>query len=162
MNPASVADFRRLTFRSIDDVRRELDLLEEAFAAGTLRSSGNWTAGQNISHLAAFIEYGFDGYPPELTKTPWIIRVILKRMKNRFLYHRMKRGVYIPRVKGGTVGADDAPFDVAAGRLRAGLDRLEASVPTASNPIFGPMTHDEWKSLQLRHCELHLGYLHPR
>lgn len=162
IDTSKVRDFRRLRFESIGDVRRELDVLVSAHRAGTLRRSGNWTPGQVFSHLAAFIGYGFDGYPAELGSPSWLIVFILKRMKNRYLYKQLPRGVKIPRVQGGTVGAEDVSFEEGIARLREGLERVERSAPSQPNKIFGPLTHDEWKALHLRHCELHLGYLHPR
>ena len=29
------------------------------------------------------------------------------------------------------------------------------------SPIFGEFTHEEWTRLQLGHCQLHLGFMHP-
>ena len=40
--------------------------------------------------------------------------------------------------------------------------RLDARPPDAPNPIFGRLTHDEWKAINLRHAELHMGFLHPQ
>jgi hypothetical protein len=41
------------------------------------------------------------------------------------------------------------------------MSRLKAAPPSGPNVIFGPMSHQEWQSMHLRHAELHLGYLHP-
>ncbi len=162
IDTAKVTDYRELRFESIGDIRRELEGIERAHRAGTLRATGNWTPGQNFAHLAAFVNYAYDGYPPELANPPWIIRTILKLMKKKFLYKRMPRGVKIPKIPSGTTGADDVSFEVGIARLRAGLDRLEKAPPTAPNVIFGPMTHEEWRSMHQRHCESHLGFLHPK
>ncbi len=159
---ARTADYRQLHFASLADIRADLAQLERAHRAGTLRTSGNWTPGQNLAHLAAFITYGFDGYPPQLSSPPWLIVLILKLLKKRYLYKALPRGVKIPKVEGGTVGNDPVPFEEGFSRLETALARLERAAPARPNPIFGPLTHDEWKSLHMRHCELHLGYLHPR
>lgn len=156
---SKVADRRRVHFATLADLRADLATLERA--AGTLRTTGNWTAGQNFSHLASFIEFAYEGYPPELSNPPWFIKAFLRLRKRAMLRGGLPAGVKIPGIRGGTVGADDAPAHVALARLRAALDRLERSAPTAPNPVFGPLTHEEWITLHLRHAELHLGFVHP-
>lgn len=162
VDTAKVADRRPLRFSSIADIRRDLDALEAGHRAGTLRTSGNWTAGQNFAHLASFISYAYDGYPPELSNPPWYIRFILRFMKKRFLYKGLPVGVKIPGIKAGTVGQDDVSFEEGLTRLRSALARLEAAPPDRANPIFGPLSHPEWTSMHCRHCELHLSFVHPR
>jgi hypothetical protein len=158
---SKVADRRVLTFASFAEVGADLDRLEAAERAGTLRHTGNWTPGQVFTHLAAFMAYPFDGYPPELANPPWIIRFILKLSKGRYLYKRMPAGLKIPGIPAGTVGARDVPCAQGLAELRRHMQRLDQIAPSNPSPIFGPMTHEEWKSLNLRHCELHLGFLHP-
>jgi hypothetical protein len=149
---------RTLAFNSFDDVRTELTALEKAHAAGALNTSGNWTPGQILSHLAAFMTYPYDGYPPELSSPPWFIKLILKAKKNTYLYKALPAGVKIPGIKGGTTGADDVSFEQALPRLLAAMARMEKAPPAIDNPVFGPMTHDQWKSVNIRHCELHLAF----
>lgn len=66
---------RLLHFNSIDEIFAEMDRIIAADRAGTLRRAGNWTAGQAFGHLAAWIDYGYEGYP---MKTPWLVKVIAK------------------------------------------------------------------------------------
>ncbi len=47
--------------KSIDEVLADVDRLVAAAHAGTLQQIGNWTPGQVMAHLAAWIEYGYDG-----------------------------------------------------------------------------------------------------
>lgn len=156
------SDRRPLRFDSLADVRRDLEALEQACGADTLRYSGNWTPGEIYTHLAAFINYAYDGYPPGFPKPPAIIKLILKLQKKKFLHKGLPAGVKIPGVPGGTVGAEKVPPAAGLARLRAALDRLERHAPTAPNIIFGPLTHEEWRCMHQRHCELHLSYLHPK
>ena len=51
--------------------------------------------------------------------------------------------------------------DEALARLRTALERLKSEAPQAPNVIFGPLTHNEWIALNLRHAELHLGFQVP-
>lgn len=157
-----VTDRRPLRFNSLADLRADLNTLEAAHLADTLRTSGNWTPGQNLAHLANWISYPYDGYPQGLGKPPPLIKFVLKFMKNKFLYGKLPVGFKIRNVPGGTAGADDIPFDQALARFRHQLDRLDAAPPSIPNPIFGHLTHDEWRTMHCRHAELHLSFLHPK
>jgi hypothetical protein len=160
INTKTVADFRTLKFTSLDDIRREAERIAAAERAGALRRSGNWTAGQTFGHLAAWIDFAFDGYPPQI-RPPWFVRALAPLAKGRFLSKPLPRGFRIPKVEGGTVATEPLTLDEGLSRLTAALDRLERSAPTHPNPVFGPLTHEQWKQAHLRHAELHLGYLHP-
>jgi Protein of unknown function (DUF1569) len=150
--------YRKLRFNSIADVISELDQLAELEKKGLLRTSGNWTAGQIMAHLAAWIEYGYDGYP--IKSPPWFIRWFLRLRLPKMLESGMPRGVKIPGIPGGTIGADDIPTDQGIARLRKAFQRLEAREEVAhDSPAFGKMSHDDRIRLNLRHAELHLGYI---
>jgi hypothetical protein len=157
------AEHRRLRFKTLADARLELDNLERAHRAGTLRTTGNWTPGQNLAHIAAFIRYAYEGYPPELQSPPWILKVIARLFKRQLLNTPLMRGVNIGKIPGGTVGAVEMPFDEAVSLLRGQYDRLQFTEPKVANPLLGVgnLTHEEWIKMHLRHSELHLGYLQP-
>lgn len=155
-----VEGFRTLRFSSLADVKREADRIAEAERAGRLVRRGNWTAGQTFNHIATWINFALDGYPKQL-RPPWLIKVLMRMQKKRFLRGPMPRGVRIPGVEGGTLGTEDVPLEEGLAKLHAALDRLERTPPQGPNPVFGMMTHEEWKTANIRHAELHLGYLDP-
>jgi hypothetical protein len=159
IDTARVADRRRLHFNSIDDVLADIDRIVAADKAGTLRCTGNWTAGQTLGHLAAWIDYGWDGYP---MRVPWFIRLILKRKARNLIAGEMPSGVRIPGTEAGTYGVEVLTTDDGAARLRKALSRLKDREPTRfDSPAFGPMSYDDRIALNLRHAELHLSFLHP-
>ncbi|MEM1303348.1 MAG: DUF1569 domain-containing protein, partial [Planctomycetota bacterium] len=121
--------------------------------------SGNWSLGQAVSHVAFWANCPFDGYPSEL-KTPWLMRLLLGFMKGRILTKGMFPGVKIAGAPGGTFGIDDIPGGEAVDRLRPAFERLDGTCPAVDNPLFGKMTHAEWKQLNLRHAELHFSFFH--
>ena len=45
------AERRSLEFATVADLRREIDRLVAADNAGTLRTTGNWSAGQVFQHV---------------------------------------------------------------------------------------------------------------
>jgi hypothetical protein len=159
VDTAKVAGRRLLRFESIDEAMAEVDRLVEAERAGKLKRLGNWTLGQTLGHLAAWMEYSYTGTP---LKVPFFIRWILRLRKRKFLYGPMRPGVRIPRVEGGTLATEPLPLEETLGRTRRVMERLKSEAPTALNPIFGRLTHEEWTALHLRHAELHLGFMVPQ
>ena len=160
INTGKVKDRRPLRFSALDEMLADVERIAAAERAGKLRRTGNWTAGQTFGHLATWINFAYDGYPPDM-KPPWFIKVILKFQKNKFVRGPMPSGVKIPGVEGGTKGTEPIGLDEGLTRLRSAINRLSAAAPTHPNPIFGPMSHDEWKGMHMRHGELHLSFLQP-
>lgn len=155
----SKAERRRLQFRSIDDVLAEIDRIVEAERKGTLRTTGNWTAGQVFNHLATWINYGYEGFPSG-ANPPWFIKLILKPMKKKYLRDGMRPGVKIPRVKDGTFGTEPMGTAEGAAKLKKALAALKNREPVKfHSPAFGAMPDNERVAFQLRHAELHLGFL---
>jgi hypothetical protein len=160
IDTGKVKDRRALHFNTLEEMWADVQRIAAAERAGKLRRTGNWSAGQTLGHLAAWADFAFDGYPPDM-KVPWFIKLFLKLRKKQFLRGPLPAGVKIPRVEGGTKGIEPLSLDEGLARLRRAMDRLEASPPGTANVIFGPLTHEQWQALHLRHGELHLSFLHP-
>jgi hypothetical protein len=156
----SKTEHRKLRFNSVADMWAEVERIQAAERGGRLRRTGNWTTGQAFNHLATWVEYSNHGFPSTL-RPPWIVKVIVGMMKNRFLNGSLPRGRKIPGVPGGTTGIEVIAIEEGAIKLRQAWDRLIATPPPHPSPLFGVMTHEEWIKGHLRHAELHLGYLHP-
>lgn len=155
------AERRQLRFESIDDVRREIDRIVAAEQAGTLRITGNWSPGQAFGHLASWINYGWDGYPPELQPN-WIVRLLLRRLVKRIAHDGYPAGSRIPRIAEGTFATQVFTTEDGARRLRDALDRLERREPVQfHSPAFGQVSDDVRIAMQLRHAELHLSFFWP-
>lgn len=160
MKDTAKADRRTLHFANINALLREVDRIAAADRAGKLRRTGNWTAGQALNHLATWIDYGYDGYP--MGRPPFFIRWLIQRKGRQYLRSGMDAGVRIPGVDGGTYAVEDVPTDEAADHLRRSLARLKSGEPCPhDSPILGPASHADRIALNLRHAELHLGFLHP-
>lgn len=149
---------RKLSFDTISQVQAEIDRILQAHQSGTLVAMGNWTPGQIMAHVAAWIEYGYQGYP--MAAPPVFLRWLLRMMGKRYLSNGMPAGVRIPGVRAGTFGADDMPLEQAHQRLTDALWRLERDHHCPyDSPAFGPLCHEDRIRLNLRHAELHLGFL---
>jgi hypothetical protein len=149
---------RVLRFKSLDEAVADGANLQTAENRGKLLHLGNWTLGQSFGHLAAWISYGYDGFP---LKIPWIVRLIAPLVKNKFINSPMRAGARIPRVSEGTYGI--VPLSTYDGfeAFKNACERLKATAPTKPHFFFGALTHDEWIAMNLRHAELHLSFFVP-
>lgn len=154
----STGNARELHFTDLGQVIAEMDRIASAEREGRLKQLGNWSAGTIFGHLATWIDYSFEGFPPKLNP-PWIIRFILKFQRSKFLKGPMPRGVKIPGIEGGTLATEVVPLEEGVRHLRSSLERLQREKPTQPSVLFGEMTHEEWIMGTLRHAELHMSYL---
>lgn len=153
------AQRRNLRFESIDQAIAEIDRIVAAEQAGTLRATGNWSAGQVFNHIATWLNFSWDGFPAEVSP-PWFVCAILRLMRKRYIYKPTGAGVKIPGLAGGTLGAEPCSTEEGARKLKAALVRLKSGEPAKfHSPAFGPLTEHERTQFQLRHCELHMGFL---
>jgi len=123
IDPRKALNYRKLRFATIDDCSAEVRSIVGAEQKGTLRCVGNWTPGQIMAHVAAWIEYGYVGYP--IKSPPFFIRWILRLSLRKMLRDGMQRGIRIPGIKDGTVGMDKEETQHAAERLLNALQRLK-------------------------------------
>ena len=151
---------RELSFHCTGCLKEELARVEAAHAAGTLTHTGNWTAGENLDHIALVWEFAFDG-PPAGARVPFLIRLAGPLMKRWFTTGKtLPAGFKIPQSAAYMEPRQGVAFDVALARLRRVLDRLDRGERMEQrSPAFGAMSHDEWLRLHLGHAQLHLGFL---
>lgn len=150
--------FRELRFATVSELFAELDQIEAAHNDGSLKTTGNWTEGQILAHLSAWIEYAYDGFP---IKAPpffvrWILKFVLKGMLKKGV---MKAGVSIPGVEDGTFGQEEVEFGVAMERYRAALSRMQSEPAIHNSPAFGKVTDEVRIKVNLMHAQLHLGFM---
>src|SRR5262245_1336626 len=160
VDTGKVTDRRAIRFNSPADLRADISRIAAAERAGKLRRTGNWTSGQTFGHLGSWIDFAYDGYPPDL-RPPWFVKLVLKMMKGRFMRGPLPAGKRIPGIEGGTKACDPCSLDDGLQRLTRAWDRLEKGPPSRPNIIFGALSHEDWVRLHLRHAELHLSFLHP-
>jgi len=143
---------RKLNFTSLDEVLVDA---EKLVASPTTKMLGNWPLGRLLTHLANSIDRSIDGSP---VRAPLIVRVIAPFFKGRILKNGMPVGTQLPKQAEFILyPAVDTPRE-GLEKLRAAAGRLRNEKMTASHPVFGKITPDEWKQFHLRHAELHLSF----
>jgi hypothetical protein len=152
--------FRRdLAFDSLADLEAELDRVRTAHHAGSLRTSGNWTPGQILGHLAKWMGWYLDGKFP--FEAPPLIRFFGKLFKKKIVNALFKPGLKFTPKAGDLGGDPEYSFEDGWDRLRAQLDRVRAGESLACDtPLVGRVTHDEGLRIHLNHAALHLSFLH--
>ncbi|MCC6361098.1 MAG: DUF1569 domain-containing protein [Phycisphaerales bacterium] len=162
IDTTQVKNRRTLRFETLDQMLADA---RACAAAGRLKQLGNRSLGQALNHLAAWIEYPFVGYPPELS-FPDEMKAGAAAAKQRLMDETMKPGERLPGIAAGTLAIDDVPTAVGLARLETAAARLAAGGPgdvlPLPDPYFGPVTHHEWTEINLRHAELHLGFFVPQ
>lgn len=157
MHDTKKVKHRTLRFRTLADLEREVDRLVSLERSGRLVSTGNWSLGQTLGHLATWVDFYYTGFP--MPKASLLMRLMAPLFKRRFLNSPMPRGIRVLKTAEGTLGTEALPTEQGLVKFKGALGRLKAGdVPRHPSPVFGPLTLDEVTRLTLRHAELHLGY----
>ena len=164
MNPVHIntakAPRRILNLESFAALELELVRLENAERAGTLRYTGNFSAGPIFMHLALPIQYAIDGFPD---MAPWPVRLLA----NKLLLPIIRRKPFSPGFRLGKkvqskIWLEGLRFDDGLQALRHEMLRLDAGERmNKPHAFFGHMQHAEWATYNLKHADLHLGFLDP-
>lgn len=146
-------------FKDFNDVGAFLDRVETALANDSVRMTGNWSLGENCDHCAIFVQGALDGFK---TKAPLPFRLM-----GRYLIKRkamsdapMPRGIKLPKSAKEVFPTEGISDAQGLANLKAQVDRVRhGEKMTHDSPLFGPLTHDEWVHLQLKHLNMHLGFV---
>ncbi|HEX2838200.1 MAG TPA: DUF1569 domain-containing protein [Phycisphaerales bacterium] len=130
-------------------------------AARQLEQLGNWSVGRAMNHVAAWIEYPFVGYPPELV-IPEEMKAQAKLVKTRLMQAAMQPGERLPGLEAGTLATEDVAAAVGLARLERAAAMPVSGGPDdpapVPDPAFGVVTLHEWTEISLRHAELHMSF----
>ncbi|MBY0311937.1 MAG: DUF1569 domain-containing protein [Phycisphaerales bacterium] len=149
---------RLVSYKSLADISRDLDVLEAAHARGTLKPLGNHPPGAVLAHLAYAMRCSFDGFT---ARAPAWLRWLGPMFKKRILSKPFEPGFKVKKEIESTIWDNAVSFEDGLMQLRAQIARASApgSRPTAPHPFFGMLTAEEWQVYYLRHAELHLSFL---
>jgi len=152
---------RILQFAALPDAVREAELLRDR---GYDRA-GQWSLAQCCGHLANWLSYPLDGFPPlpfALKPVFWVMR---KTMANGML-DKVLKDEAMP------AGSSTAPQSIpppggddreAVEAYRKAVDRwLAWDGPLKSSPVFGDQSKERLEHLHRVHAAHHLGFLVPK
>jgi hypothetical protein len=145
---------RTLRFLDFDQVLQDAERLLSA----DYHRGGKWGLAQIADHLDRVITLSLDGFP---MRFPWPMRLVARWfVLPRILRHKVFRlKMTAPQCLMPGENDDDRP---AVDRLRAAVERFSRHTgPLAPSPIFGELSHQQWREVHLWHCEHHLSFLHP-
>lgn len=151
---------RQLTFATLNDAVADA---EHLLAVG-YEKAGNWDLAQVCGHLSEWLRFPIDGFPKRplvLRPLVWLIRATSgKQMRAKVLANGFDAG---GRTMPQTVFAGGGSDAAAVAKLKETVERFEAHAgPIHPSPLFGRMTKDEARALQLRHLAHHLSFLVPK
>jgi hypothetical protein len=147
---------REVHFDSIDDITADAGKLALAERNKKLVQAGNWTLGQVCGHIAGWMEASYSGAPVRFS---WLVRMLARARRKKYLNEPMNPGGRLPRVEGGTLFREPLSTEAGLERLKKACARIKGEAPKKPHFIFGKLKHEEWKKLHLRHAELHLSFL---
>lgn len=148
---------RELRFADLRSLEAELDRIDAAIASGTARSVGNWTVGQNLEHCSRTFRFSIDGFT---IRVPSVLRWGARTFVLPGLLgdKPMKGGIRLPSSAGDLLPPERIADAEGMLELRRQLARLRAGERMDQpSPVFGKLTHEQWTTVQLKHCALHLG-----
>ena len=154
VNTAKVEGRRELDYQSFEELLADA----ERMSSGSIKTIGNWSAGQIFRHLAISYNGAIDGLP---IKFPWHFRMMVKLFKKKILNMSMPPG-YRMRPENAKI-TEPGPTSTAEGlaELRNAVQRLQKETHRARHPLMGNLTKQEWDKVMLKHASLHMSFLVP-
>ncbi len=146
---------RELHFGSLEEALADA----ESLAQGPVTTSGAYSFGQILDHLARTIEVvAGDRESPRIS---FPIRLVARMLRSRFVTKGMKPGFKLPS-KAQSVFWPDGEVETTAGleHYRESIELFKRTDPLPPHPIFGEMSRADQEQLQCRHAELHLSFVH--
>jgi hypothetical protein len=151
-----VTDRRELQFSSMPDI---LDDVEYLASGDPPRTTGNWSGGQIVQHVAMLINFSIDGFPAPRLALP--MRILGRLFRKRALVNPIRAGIRFPR-KWTFLAPDGAIiWEDAVEYMNKSMARLDTERMNAPSPILGKLSPEQWEQLHCRHAEMHFSFMHP-
>jgi len=144
---------RKISYATYDEVLSDAERAVREKA----QTTGNWSLGRILEHLAIANEKTLDGFG---FQAPFPVRVVARTfLKNRLLKNGLKPGFKLPRRGEKLLVPDETDADAALEHLRRSIQRLQTETKRSPHPFFGSLTLDESNRLNLLHAELHMSFV---
>jgi hypothetical protein len=144
---------RRVNYTCFQDLEADAEKAVQSKAPTT----GNWSLGQILEHLAISNEKSIDGFGFAAPRPVQLIARLL--VKKRVLKNGLKPGVRLPATGQKQLVPGETDPAAALDHLRRSLKRLQSESKRSPHPFFGSMTEQESNRLMLRHGELHMSFV---
>ena len=146
---------RILRFNSLDHALADARVL----ANSTIKPHGQWTPGQVVGHVARAINGSIDGVS---FRAPLPLRIVGRVIRNIPLNKGLPTGVKIPAyARAKIVPEPDLPIEQAVQQLTDAIKRTRHETMNQIHPVFGRLSHEQWRLFHCRHAENHFSYLEP-
>jgi hypothetical protein len=144
---------RSVRYSSIDEVVADAERAVSTNAATT----GNWSLGQIIEHLAIAHEKMIDGFG---FSARWPLPIVGRLVfKKRLLKKGMTPGFNLNPKAAAVLVPGETDAAAALEHLRKTVERLKTEQKRSPHPFLGPMNAEESRQLCLRHAELHMSFV---
>ena len=148
---------RNIRFHSIEEAVADAERL----AAGAVETTGHYSFGQILDHLARAMDtITGELVPPQV---PLPLRLAASLIRRPLIATSLRPGFKLPP-KAQSMLWSSEPVDVATGlrNWKASIERYQRTEPLLPHPVFGKMSREMHNQVQCRHCELHLSFVHPK
>jgi hypothetical protein len=150
-----VRNRRKVCYQNFDEFLADAERLAER----PVQELGNWTLAQIFDHLARSMSVSVDGTPERF---PWALRIALRLGRKRIIGRPMKPGYQVPENVAALLRPETEPcLRESLWKLRSAAARFQTASEFPPHPAFGRLTRDEYRTLALRHAEVHLSFVEP-
>ena len=142
---------RPLDFRTFAQLTADVERLQ----ADGYDQAGKWSLEQILDHLTKTMTMALDPKQGLPRPARWALSLIAKRL----LRTRSMPTVPAPKSNRPAATVEPGVFE----RFAASVEKSDALAgPRIDHPVFGWMSAEDWKQLQLIHASRHLSFLLPR
>jgi hypothetical protein len=144
---------RRVRYTTLEEVIAEADRAVRENAPTT----GNWSLGQIIEHLATAQDKLIDGFG---FSAPWPLPIVGRLVfKKRLLEKGLTPGFKLSAKGAAILVPGETDAHAALEHFRKSTERLKTETKRSAHPFLGPLNVDECNRLCLRHAELHMSFV---
>jgi len=153
MIDTKIATRRSINYANLDEVVTDAERLVATDATTT----GNWSIGQILEHVATVMDKTIDGFD---TCPPLPVRLVGRWfLKKRFLNQGMPAGFQLKGPMAKEILPPEVKSQQALDHLRQAAERLKMEKSRPEHPFFGSLNYDESNRMNCRHAELHMSFI---
>jgi len=119
-------------------------------------TTGKWSLGQILEHLAISNEKTIDGFGFQASLP---IRMVGPFFKKRLLERGLTPGFQLSKKASAALVPGETDAQAALDHLRQSFQRLHSESKRSPHPFLGRLSIDESNRLCLRHAELHMSFI---